>query len=346
VATNPTQTPTLLRASAAALEPPTYDDVLAAADRLAPIIGPTPLLRSRALDARVGGRIFLKAECLQYTGSFKFRGAYNRLAQLDEGERQAGVVAFSSGNHAQGVAAASALLGMKSVIVMPRDAPAAKIDATRGYGAEVVLYDRWTESREAIAGAIASERGATLVPPFDDPRIIAGQGTVGLEIGRQAERFGEELDAVYVPASGGGLIAGVALALAEDSPGTAIYVAEPAGFDDHRCSLEAGHRVENAPGATSICDALLAPTPGEITFEINCRLLAGGVAVSDDEVKRAVAYAARTLKIVLEPGGAAALAALLAGKIDAQGKAVALVLSGGNIDPALLAECVRAYPEP
>ncbi|WP_420241331.1 threonine ammonia-lyase [Roseiterribacter gracilis] len=346
MATNPISTSSLLRGSAAALEPPTYDDVLAASERLAPIIGPTPLLRSRALDARVGGRIFLKAECLQYTGSFKFRGAYNRLVQLDEQERAAGVVAFSSGNHAQGVAAAAALLGMKSVIVMPRDAPAAKIDATRGYGAEVVLYDRWTESREGISAAIAAERGAVLVPPFDDPRIIAGQGTTGLELARQAERFGEELDAAYVPASGGGLIAGVALALAEDSPGTAVYVAEPAGFDDYGRSLEAGHRVENATGISSICDALLSPTPGEITFEVNSRLLAGGVTVSDDEVRRAVAYAARTLKLVVEPGGAVALAALLAGKIDARGKAVALVLSGGNIDPALLADCIGAYPEP
>lgn len=324
---------------------PVYADVAAAAERLADAVGPTPLLRSRALDQRTGGSVLLKAEALQHTGSFKFRGAYNRLVQLSAAERRAGVVAYSSGNHAQGVAAAAELLRIPAAIVMPADAPAIKLANTRAFGADVVTYDRSTGDRARIAADLAAERGATLVPPFDDPHIIAGQGTVGLELSAQADLFGEAIDAVYVPASGGGLIAGIGLALAGDSPGTALFAVEPAGFDDHRRSLEAGGRVRNDAGPVSICDSLLAPEPGRLTFAINQRLLAGGIVVGDAEIMDAIAYAARVLKLVLEPGGAIALAALLSGRIDARGRTIALVLSGGNVDPALLAECL-ARPVP
>jgi threonine dehydratase len=322
--------------------PPTYDDIVRAAARLEGVAVRTPLLGSPALDESVGGRVLFKAETLQRTGSFKIRGAYNRLKQLVEtGREQGGVVAFSSGNHAQGVAAAAGMLGMRSVIVMPSDAPAIKIANTRDLGAAVILYDRWTEDREAIAAAIAADRGATVVPSYDDPGIIAGQGTVGLELARQAASLGLTLDRVYVPASGGGLAAGVALALATESPATAIYVAEPAGFDDHARSLAAGARIANDPSRRSICDALLASLPGALTFAINRERLAGGVTATDDEALTAMAFAFHTLKLVVEPGGAVALAALLAGRIDARGKVIAIVLSGGNVEPALFRRAIE-----
>ena len=322
--------------------PPNFADVAAAAERLAGHAVATPLLSSPALDRRVGGRVLLKAETLQRTGSFKFRGAFNRISQIPEAERGAGVVTYSSGNHAQGVAAAAALLGVPATIVMPEDAPAIKLANTRGYGAEVVLYDRFTENREALAVALAAERGATLVRPYDDPGVIAGQGTCGLEIARQAAARGLEIDALLVCCGGGGLTAGCALALAELSPKTRIYTVEPAGFDDTRRSLAAGARVGNDPAARSFCDALLAPTPGELTFPINRRLVAGGFAVSDDEVRAAMGYGFRTLKLVLEPGGAVALAALLAGRLETHGKTVALTLSGGNVDPETYREMLAA----
>jgi len=312
---------------------PAFDDVVQAARRLQDVAYRTPLLRADALDERVGGRVLLKAENLQRTGSFKIRGAFNRLSALAEsGAAEAGVVAFSSGNHAQGVAAAARILGIPALIVMPRDAPRLKIDNTRRLGADIVFFDRWTEDREAIAIRIAEERGATLVPAYDDPGVIAGQGTVGLELAAQAGELGTRLDAVMVPAGGGGLTAGTALALSAQSPGTRIYSAEPADFDDHARSLAAGERVANAADARSICDALMAPTPGRITFAVNRKLLAGGVAATDPEVVAAMAFAFRELKLVLEPGGAIALAALLAGRLDAKGQTVGVVLSGGNID--------------
>ena len=313
--------------------PPSFADVEAAAGRLAGHAVATPLLSSPALDRRVGGRVLLKAETLQRTGSFKFRGAYNRISQIPQDARPAGVVAYSSGNHAQGVAAAAALLGVPATIVMPEDAPAIKLANTRGYGAEVVLYDRFTEVREEICAEIAARRGATIVRPFDDPAIIAGQGTCGLEIARQAAALDAELDAVLICCGGGGLTAGCALALAELSPRTAIYTVEPEAFDDTARSLAAGARVANDPAARSFCDALLAPTPGELTFAINRRLVTGGLSVGDAEVAAAMAYAFRTLKLVVEPGGAVALAALLSGRLDARGKTVALTLSGANVDP-------------
>jgi threonine dehydratase len=321
---------------------PEFVDVRVAAGRLAGHARRTPLLAGTPLDERTGGRILLKLETLQHLGSFKFRGAYNRLAQLDESQRAAGVVAFSSGNHAQGVAAAARLLGIRATIVMPADAPRVKMQNTVALGAEIVPYDRLRESREAIAAQLAADRGAVLVPSYDDPDVIAGQGTVGLEIADQAAELGVALDDVLVCTSGGGLVAGTALAVRTLSPATRVWTAEPEGHDDYRRSLTAGRRVSNAPGTRSICDALLAPEPGVLTFEVNRRLLAGGVVASDAEVRAAIAYAARTLKLVVEPGGAVALAALLAGRFETRGRAIAVVLSGGNIDDELLRDVLAA----
>ena len=323
---------------------PDFDDVRAAARRLEGHARRTPLLADTPLDRLTGGRILLKLETLQHTGSFKFRGAWNRLAQLNAAERGAGVVAFSSGNHAQGVAEAARRLGIHATIVMPSDAPRVKLQNTRDMGAEIVEYDRVHESREQIAATLAAERGATLVPSYDDPDIIAGQGTAGLEIAEQAAELGLTLDDVVVCCSGGGLTAGIAIAIAELAPKASVWTAEPEAYDDHRRSLAAGRRQRNEPGAPqSFCDALLAPTPGELTFAINLPLLRGGFAVSDDEVRQAIVFAARTLKLVVEPGGAVALAAVLAGKLNVSGRTVAVTLSGGNIEDSLLAELLRTH---
>lgn len=314
---------------------PTFEDVKAAAARIAPHAVRTPLVESPALNARTGGRIFLKLENLQRTGSFKFRGACNRLAMIPQGARANGVVAFSSGNHAQGVAAAAQLFGMPAVIVMPADAPRPKIEGTRAYGATIVTYDRLRDDREAIAAKICAERQAVLVKPFDDAGIIAGQGTAGLEIAEDAARFGVTLDEVLTPCSGGGLVSGVALGLKGSGVKARVHSVEPENFDGMRRSLEAGARVKAPGGALSIADALMAPTPGEIVFELARGLLAPGIAVSDAELEDAMAFAARELKLLVEPGGAAALAAVLAGKIGVRGRNLALVLSGGNADFAV-----------
>jgi threonine dehydratase len=317
---------------------PTAADIETSAARIADRAVITPLLEFPALNERVGGRIFVKPEQLQRTGSFKFRGAYNKLKRLAEaGGAGGGVVAFSSGNHAQGVAAAAQLLQMPAVIVMPADAPAIKLANTRGYGAEVVLYDRRNEDREAISAGIAQSRGAAIVRPYDDPDIIAGQGTVGREIARQAQAIGVDLDAAMLPCGGGGLISGSALALRAAWPGLPVWAVEPAGFDDTSRSLAAHRRIGNAPEAQSICDGLMAPMPGKLTFALNERLLVGGIAVSDEEVLAAMAFAFRVLKLVVEPSGAVTLAAILAGKVDAAGRNVALVCSGGNVDPDVFA---------
>jgi threonine dehydratase len=312
---------------------PSAADVADAARLLADVAVRTPLLRVPLLE-RGGGRVFLKCETFQHTGSFKFRGAYHCLARIPAKHRAGGVVAYSSGNHAQGVAAAAKMLGLPAVIVMPRDAPALKRERTAAHGAELVLYDRDHESREEIAARIAGERNATLVPPYDHPHVIAGQGTVGMEICEQLAELSIAPDAVLVPASGGGLLAGVSLAVKDRFPAARMVAAEPAGFDDHARSFASGRRERNARLSGSICDALLAPTPGELTFEITRRLVKDAVAVSDDEVRAAIGFAFRELKLVLEPGGAVALAALLADKIALDGKTVVLVLSGGNADPA------------
>ena len=297
----------------------------AAAARIAGVALETPLLQSPALDERVVGRVLLKAECLQRTGSFKIRGACNRLAQIPPEEQERGVVAWSSGNHAQGVAEAARLLGMHATIVMPEDTPRRKLQATRRLGAEIRPYDRYREDREAIGRAIAAERGATLVPSYDDYAVIAGQGTVGLEICRQARALGAVPDRILVCCGGGGLSAGIALAAEAD-----IWAVEPAAFDDTARSLASGRRETVATDARSICDALLTPSPGRLTFRVLARRLAGAVTVTDGEAVDAMRYAFEELHLVLEPGGAVALAALLAGRVDTGGTSV-VVLSGGNV---------------
>lgn len=312
-------------------EIPDYNDVLAAKNRIANFAIRTPLVETKLFDRRV----FLKLEFLQRTGSFKFRGALNRISLIPENQRAAGVVAFSSGNHAQGVAAAAALFHMPALIVMPSDAPRAKIDGTKALGAEIVLYDRIKEDREAIAGRIREERGATLIKPYDDPFIMAGQGTVGLEIAEDAARLGIVLDEVLVPCSGGGLVSGIALALKGSGVNAKVHSVEPENFDGMRLSLLAGERTTAPGGKLSIADALMAPTPGLHVFALAKDLLSPGLTVTDAELEQAVAFAATRLKLLIEPGGAAALAALLAGKV--QGKSVALVLSGANADFAAVA---------
>jgi threonine dehydratase len=309
---------------------PAFADIQAAAGRIAPYAVRTPLVESPALNALTGGRVFMKLETLQRTGSFKFRGACNRLAMIPQSDRVNGVVAFSSGNHAQGVAAAAALFGMEAVIVMPSDAPRAKIDGTKALGGRVVEYDRQREDREAIAAKICAERGAVLVKPFDDAGVIAGQGTAGLEIAEDVARFGVTLGDVLVPCSGGGLVSGVALALKGAGLSAKVHSVEPENFDGMKRSLESCARVAAPGGRLSIADALMAPMPGAIVFELARDLLAQGYAVSDAELDRAVSFAARDLKLVVEPGGAAALAALMTAKLDARGKCVALILSGAN----------------
>ena len=316
---------------------PSYEGVLDAARQIEGVAVRTPLLESPALNAVVGGRVLMKAETLQRAGAFKFRGAYNRISRLNAEERRRGVVAFSSGNHAQGVAAAAALAGTPAIIVMPSDSPRVKVEGVIGFGGEVRTYDRWTESREAIGAAIAAERGAILVPPFDDPFVIEGQGTAALEMLDQADA---PFDQLLCGASGGGLLAGINLVLAERSPNTQVFVVEPEAFDDTARSLAAGERVGHPQGPPSICDALMAPMPGELTWPIN-RRLAGALTVSDAEAAEAMRFAFRHLKLVIEPGGAVSLAALLSGKAEARGRVTGIVLSGGNVDPALYAEIIE-----
>ena len=319
---------------------PDFAEVEAAARRLNGLALRTPLVESPILSERCGGRVLLKIETLQRTGSFKFRGAYNRLVQLSPEERKRGVVAFSSGNHAQGVACAAALLGIHATIVMPSDAPRVKRDATRSHGAEIVEYDRRRENREAIAASIAEESGAIVVPSFDDRHVIAGQGTIGIELAAQAAELGCALNFALVPCSGGGLASGITLALRGKSPGTQVITVEPEGYDGARLSLLKGERTAAEGMRTTIADALTSPAPGVLPFGILHACGARGVTVNDDELVHAVAVAASRLKLVVEPGGAAALAALLARKLDVAGRTVAVVLSGGNIDPDTLKRCV------
>jgi threonine dehydratase len=315
-------------------------DIDAAARVIAPFAVRTPLLSPPVLCERVGTKVFLKPEMLQRTGSFKFRGAFNKLSSILQSARGGGVVAFSSGNHAQGVAAAAKILNMQATIVMPSDAPLSKRERTKAYGAEVVLYDRDREDREAIAGGIASKHGATLVRPYDDPFVIAGQGTVGREIAEDMAALGIAPDIVVAPVSGGGLIAGVATAIKARYPQAMVMSGEPEGFDDHARSLRAGKREPHRAEGRTICDALMASIPGEITFAINSQLLTQGLIASDAEVKTAVEFAFRELKLVVEPGGAVGLAALLAGRIDSSGKNVVIVLSGGNVDADMFAKLI------
>ena len=306
----------------------------AAAGRIAGHVRRTPLLNDPGLDAVAGREVWVKAECLQVTGSFKARGAWSAVSALSGEQRARGVIAYSSGNHAQGVARAAKLMGAPAVIVMPVDAPPVKIEATKGWGAEVVTYDRaGGESREEIGAALAEERGLTLIRPYDEPQVIAGQGTTGLEI---AEDAPFETGEVYVCCGGGGLTSGIALALEARAPGLTVRTVEPEGFDDVARSLASGRIETNERPSGSICDAIVTPAPGELTFPIMSRLCGPGIAVSDEEALRAMALAARHLRLVLEPGGAVALAAALRG---GDGPVVA-VASGGNADPAILARAL------
>ena len=311
---------------------PTFADVQAAARRLDGVTIRTPLLENERVNRARGGRLFIKAECLQRTGSFKLRGAYNFLAAMNEADRAKGVVGWSSGNHAQGLAEAARLLGVKATIVMPSDAPALKVANTKASGAEVILYDRVKDSREEIGHGIAAKTGATIVPPYDHPWILTGQGTAGIEIAEQAKALGITLDAVAAPCSGGGLATGVALGVKGISPTTSVHAGEPAGFDDLARSLATGTKQKNEKLSGSICDALLAPTPGDVTFPLAQKVLGPGLVVSDDEVLDAMELAFREFKLVVEPGGAVALAAALTGKLPVKGRAVAVVCSGGNVD--------------
>lgn len=320
---------------------PGIADIRSAAARLAGLIVETPLIESRELNKRYGGRILFKPETLQRTGSFKFRGAYNKLSSLSEEERSRGVVAFSSGNHAQGVAASAAMFGVKAVIAMPADAPAMKIGNVRKMGAEVVPFDRFRDDRMTIVRPYLEE-GMALVPPFDDPAIISGQGTIGLELMAQAKALGVDLDAVVIPCGGGGLSSGISVAVKDASPGTAVWAVEPEHFDDTRRSLLQGDRVSNEPGHNSICDAILTAEPGLITFEINRKNLAGAIAVSDKATAQAMRDAMAYLKLVVEPGGCVGLAALSSGDIELAGKCVAVVLSGGNVDFGTYAAIIAA----
>lgn len=321
---------------------PVFEDVRAAAARLKDQAVLTPLLTNPALDARMGGRIFLKAECLQRTGTFKFRGAFNALSKLSESQRRAGVVAFSSGNHAQGVAEAARILGIKAVIVMPEDAPEVKKAGVLARGAEIRAYDRETESRVEIAEALCAQSGAALIPSYDHPDVIAGQGTSGLEIFETLKAQNIQADQLVCCVGGGGLIAGINLAAEALSPSTKIYGAEPEGFDDHARSLASGDKVVNTRKGGSLCDALLTETPGELTYAINQPRLAGIGVISDLEALQAVRFGFETLKLVLEPGGAAALAAVLSGKVDVKDKTTVIVLTGGNVDSAVFKQALSS----
>lgn len=316
---------------------PTSDDVNEAAARLSGVAVRTPTLEFTVLNEQAGTRVLLKPEIFQITGTFKFRGAYNRLSRLTAQERPHGVVAFSSGNHAQGVAAAARLLEIPATIVMPQDAPAIKIERTRALGATVVFFDRYTEDREVIAADLASQTGAVVVPSYDDPHIIAGQGTAALELFEDAATRDISISSLLIPCGGGGLTAGSVLAQEALSPKTGIFTVEPEGYDDHARSFASGNRESADISQKSICDALLSPMPGELTFAINRTGVKSGLVVSEREVLGAMRFAFAELKLVVEPGGCVALAALLNGKIATQSHdTVAIVLSGGNVDPAVL----------
>ncbi len=328
--------------SEAATALPAYGDVVEAAKRLRGVAVRTPLLEAAWLNAELGCRVLVKAEVLQRTGSFKFRGAYNRIAQLSASEKQVGVIAFSSGNHAQGVAAAAQLAGTPATVVMPATAPKIKIDRCRAYGAKVILHDGDRDSMVARTAALAKEHGFTLVRPFDDPWVIAGQGTAGLEIAEQVALLGPPPDAILIPCGGGGLTAGISLALGARLPEVPVYTVEPVGFEDTARSLAAGKRLSNEPGPATICDALLVPRPGELTFALNRKSVKKGLAVSDDAVRRAMTVLFAHFKIVVEPSGSVGLAALLSDVFHGRGKTVVVVATGGNVEPATFSEAIQA----
>ncbi|QGX98891.1 threonine/serine dehydratase [Roseovarius faecimaris] len=320
------------------------DMIRAAAQRLEGHARRTPLLSSPFLDEIAGRRVLVKPECLQHTGSFKYRGGRAAVSALDADLRARGVLAFSSGNHAQGVALAAREFGVPAVIIMPADAPTLKIENTRALGAEVVLYDRaGGESREAVGDRIKAERGLTLIKPYDEPEVIAGQGTTGLEIAEQARLAGVAEADVLVCCGGGGLTSGIALALEAEAPGLRARPCEPEGFDDATRSLASGHIEENDAPSGNICDAILTPSPGQITFPIMQRLCGPGLVVSEDEAMQAMALAFQRLKLVAEPGGAVALAAALFRADQIEGDAVICTISGGNVDAGLFAEALTRF---
>jgi threonine dehydratase len=319
------------------------DDVRDAAARVRDVVHRTPILRSRTLDEQVGARVFLKAECSQRAGSFKIRGAFNRMSRLSPDELARGVAAYSSGNHAQAVALAARLLGTPAVIVMPSDAPASKVDATRGYGAEIVFYDRYTGDREAIGAALAEDRGMTLVPPYEDRLVMAGQGTAALELLEDAP----DMDALVVPMGGGGLMAGCSTVAKALRPSIVVMGVEPATGDDQRRSLEAGERVVLPGVPETVADGLMATTPGELTFDVNRRTVDTVVTVSDEEMVEAMRFLFERMKVVVEPSGAVGVAALMAGGVDvAAGSRIGVILSGGNVDAARFADLVTGSVGP
>lgn len=318
-----------------------YAMITAAAERIKGHARVTPLLSSPFLDEIAGKSIFVKPECLQLTGSFKFRGAFSAISALSETERAKGVLAFSSGNHAQGVALAAKMHGASAVIIMPKDAPQIKIENTRAYGAEVVLYDRDTESREEIGNKLSSERGLTLVKPYDDAQVIAGQGTSGLEIAAQLRKVGHETAEVLVCCGGGGLTSGIALALEQDMPSARVRPVEPEGFDDVARSLQTGSIQSNDKMSGGICDAIVTPAPGQMTFPILKRLCSAGLVVTEEQVLRAMALAFDRLKITIEPGGAVALAAALFHADKIENDTIVAVASGGNVDRAMFERALR-----
>lgn len=320
---------------------PGFADIEAAARRLAPIVTRTPVLESTVVNEMLGCRILIKAECLQRTGSFKVRGAYNKIAQIPDEKRRLGVVAYSSGNHAQGVARAARLMGIPARIVMPADAPKVKMDNTRRDGAIVVAYERKDANRVAISERLVAETGGTMVPPYNDPDIIAGQGTLALEFAAQVADMGASLDMLLGPCSGGGMISGSAIAFRGASPATEIYCVEPEGYDDTTQSLAAGKRIELHPAKSSICDGLLVEAPGTITFEVLKTHLAGGFVVADSVTERAVKLAFDEYKVVIEPSGAIGLAAIMADPARFKGKTVGLIATGGNVDADAFARMIR-----
>lgn len=328
--------------STATTRTPVYADVIDAGKRICGQAITTPLLESEALNRLTGGRLLCKAETLQLTGSCKFRGAYNRLSRLDAKARECGVVAFSTGNFGQGVATAARMLGIPAIIIVPKDAPAVKVNNARAQGAEVRLYDRAIKNhREDMARELAAERGLTIVPPGDDAEVIAGYGTSGLEL---EEQYSGRIDSVLGPCGGGGLMAGVSLVFQARRPATKLFTVEPDGFDDTARSLAAGTRLGNAPEARSICDAILTPMPAELPFGVLRQTIERGLAVPDAAVRTAMAQAFLHLKIVLEPAGAIALAAALSGVYDCRGKTVAIICSGGSVDRAVFAEALESLP--
>jgi threonine dehydratase len=321
---------------------PTYADVLAAAARLRGRVVHTPMLRNPLLDQLAGGTVLIKPESLQRTGSFKLRGATNAVLKLTPAQRAAGVVTHSSGNHGQAIACAAAAEGVHALIAMPQDAPAIKVESTRRWGAEISFFDRATTDREVLAYKLAEQSGATVLPPFDHPDVIAGQGSLALELIADAAAEGLTLDALAVCTGGGGLIAGCALAVEGASPATDVWAVEPEGWDDTARSLAGGERIANDGKGAMLCDALLSMRPGAMTFAVNQPRLKGGLVVTPEEVLRAMRFAFESLKIVVEPGGAVALAAVLAGKLPARGRTIGVVISGGNVDPAVFARALAA----